>query len=83
MRALAPGGMDGGKDFRPVAVDELPIDFLPLRFGDLGAATLPTAAVIASQAFVRGAPSASNCLCVGSSVGPDRGAVLLSSMPVP
>jgi 3-oxoacyl-[acyl-carrier-protein] synthase-1 len=82
-RALAPGGMDGGKDFRPVAVDELPIDFLPLRFGDLGAATLPTAAVIASQAFVRGAPSASNCLCVGSSVGPDRGAVLLSSMPVP
>ncbi|QSQ11620.1 hypothetical protein [Myxococcus landrumensis] len=79
-RAMAPGGMAGGRDYRPVAVDDLPIDLLPLRFGDLGAATLPTAAVVASQAFLRGAPTATNCLCVGSSLGPDRGAVLLRAV---
>lgn len=80
-RALAPGGMDAGKGYRPVAVDDLPVDFLPLRFGDLGAATLPTAAIIASQAFLRGVPKATNCLCVSSSQGPDRGAVLLRAAP--
>ncbi|HLL01395.1 MAG TPA: beta-ketoacyl synthase N-terminal-like domain-containing protein [Myxococcaceae bacterium] len=78
-RAVAPGGLDsGGREFRPIAAEEVRMDFLPLRFGDLGAATLPTAAVIASQAFMREAVEASRCLLVASSVGADRGAVLLS-----
>ncbi|HEY8205843.1 MAG TPA: hypothetical protein VIG99_00080 [Myxococcaceae bacterium] len=78
-RAVAPGGLDsGGREYQPIAAEETTMDFLPLRFGDVGAATLPTGAVVASQAFVRGAPAASSCLLVASSVGPDRGAVLLS-----
>lgn len=78
-RTVAPGGLDsGGKEFQPIVAEETLMDFLPLRFGDLGAATLPTAAVIATQAFMRGAPSASGCLLVASSVGPDRGAVLVT-----
>jgi 3-oxoacyl-[acyl-carrier-protein] synthase-1 len=81
-RAIAPGGLDSaGRDFYPVATDEMQLDFLPMRFGDLGAATLPTAMVIASQAFMRGAPIASSCLAVASSVGQDRGAVLLTPAP--
>jgi 3-oxoacyl-[acyl-carrier-protein] synthase-1 len=51
---------------------------LPPLLGDLGAATMPTAVAIAIEAFVRGDPAAANCLITGSSVGPDRGAVLLS-----
>jgi 3-oxoacyl-[acyl-carrier-protein] synthase-1 len=51
---------------------------LPPLLGDLGAATMPTALAIATEAFVRGDPAASTCLITGSSVGPDRGAVLLS-----
>lgn len=83
-RAVAPGGLDsGGREYRPLVAQELQMDFLPLRFGDLGAATLPTALVIASQAFMRGAPSASSCLAVASSVGQDRGAVLLAPAPRP
>jgi 3-oxoacyl-[acyl-carrier-protein] synthase I len=78
-RAVAPGGLDsGGREYQPIAAEEVQMDFLPLRFGDLGAATLPTAAVIASQAFIRGASAASGCLLVASSEGADRGAVLLS-----
>lgn len=78
-RAVAPGGLDSaGRDFQPVALDELQMDFLPMRFGDLGAATMPTATIIACQAFVRGSPAGKSCLVVGSSVGRDRGAVLLS-----
>jgi hypothetical protein len=78
-RAIAPGGLDSaGRDVQPVAEDDLRMEFLPMRFGDLGAATMPTAAIIASQAFVRGSPAGRSCLVVGSSVGSDRGAVLLS-----
>jgi len=78
-RAIAPGGLDsGGRDYQPIAAEETAMDFLPLRFGDMGAATLSTGVVVASQAFARGAPVASSCLLVASSVGPDRGAVLLS-----
>ncbi|HVG60599.1 MAG TPA: beta-ketoacyl synthase N-terminal-like domain-containing protein [Hyalangium sp.] len=81
-RAVAPGGLDsGGREYHRITADEVRMDFLPLRFGDLGAATLPTAAVIASQAFIRGAPMASGCLLVASSVGQDRGAVLLTPVP--
>ena len=78
-RAVAPGGLDsGGREYQPIAAEEVAMDFLPLRFGDLGAATLPTGAVVASQAFVRGATAATSCLLVASSVGPDRGAALVS-----
>jgi 3-oxoacyl-[acyl-carrier-protein] synthase-1 len=81
-RALAPGGLDsGGREYRPIAAEEVQMDFLPLRFGDLGAATLPTAMVIASQAFIRGTPRVPGCLLVASSVGQDRGAVLLTPVP--
>ena len=54
---------------------------LPMRFGDLGAATLPTAAVLAAQALVRGAPPSQRCLLCASSVAEERGAVLLSALP--
>ncbi|WP_224244447.1 beta-ketoacyl synthase N-terminal-like domain-containing protein [Hyalangium gracile] len=78
-RAVAPGGLDSaGRDFQPVAADNLQMEFLPMRFGDLGAATMPTAAIIASQSFVRGSPGGRPCLITGSSVGRDRGAMLLS-----
>lgn len=78
-RAMAPGGLDsGGRDFQPVAADELQMDFLPMRFGDLGAATMPTGMVLAAQSFARGAPAARSCLVIGSSTGQDRGAILVS-----
>jgi 3-oxoacyl-[acyl-carrier-protein] synthase-1 len=81
-RALAPGGLDdAGQSFHVIARDPLRMDFMPLRFGDLGAATMPTAAVVASEAFLRGDPCAENCLLVGSSARESRGAVLLSSVP--
>jgi 3-oxoacyl-[acyl-carrier-protein] synthase I len=78
-RAVAPGGLDSaGRDFQPVAAEEVQMDFLPMRFGDLGAATMPTGMVLAAQSFVRGSPAARPCLVIGSSVGKDRGAILLS-----
>ena len=61
-----------------VSAGELAIEFLPVHLGDLGAATMPTAAVIAAEGFLRGDPDASNCLLMASSVGEDRGAVLLA-----
>jgi 3-oxoacyl-[acyl-carrier-protein] synthase-1 len=81
-RNLTPGGLDdGGRSFQPVARNPLRMDFIPERFGDIGAATMPTAAVVATEAFARGDPSAETCLLLGSSVGADRGAVLISSVP--
>jgi 3-oxoacyl-[acyl-carrier-protein] synthase I len=53
------------------------LEQLPEHFGDLGAATLPTAIAIAAESFVRGDPRAQNCLLFASSDGPTRGAVLL------
>jgi 3-oxoacyl-[acyl-carrier-protein] synthase-1 len=50
---------------------------LPVFLGDLGAATMPTAAVLAVESFLRGDPEASNCVLFGSSFGEHRGAVLL------
>jgi 3-oxoacyl-[acyl-carrier-protein] synthase-1 len=77
-RAMAPGGVDsGGRDYQPVAEAEMRLDFLPLRFGDLGAATLPMGGILAAQAFARGGPAARSCLIMASSVGPERGAVLV------
>ena len=78
-RALAPGGIDsGGVTFRQLGATPLRSDFLPLRFGDLGAATMPTAVVIALEAFARGAPRANGCLVFASSAGSDRGALFVS-----
>lgn len=56
------------------------LEFLPAFFGDLGAATMPTGIAIACEAFVRGDPAADNCVVMGSSVGEDRAAVLISKL---
>jgi len=77
-RALAGGGLDtGGRDFHALFDDDLAVDFLPECFGDLGAATMATAAVIAAEAFRRGDPAAGACLAVGSAASIMRGALLL------
>lgn len=79
-RALAPGGLDtAGATYQPVAADGFRGDQLPEGFGDLGAATMPTALTIATQAFLRGDPKATNCMIVASSTSADRGAILLRS----
>jgi 3-oxoacyl-[acyl-carrier-protein] synthase-1 len=79
-RAFAPGGLDdGGRGYQPVATEALRTDFLPPRFGDLGAATMATSAIIATEAFARGDPAAETCLVIGSADGSRRGAVLLAS----
>ncbi len=77
-RAFAPGGLDdAGQSFQSRAAAEVAIDFLPLRFGDLGASTMTTAAVIAAESFARGDPTADHCAIFGVSVSSARGAVLL------
>lgn len=79
-RAFAPGGLDdGGASFAQRAAERVRTDWLPLRFGDLGAATMTTAAVIASEAFVRGDPRPRRCVILGSSAVPARGAVMLAA----
>jgi len=77
-RALSPGGLDGGRGFRELIVPGARTDMLPARFGDLGAATLPTALAVAAGAFAFGDPVATRCLAFASSYGPDRGALLLA-----
>ncbi len=78
-RAIAPGGLDtAGRDFFPIAADDLEFDFLPECFGDLGAATMATGAVVASESMRRGHPSTSHCMIISSSEGPTRGAALIS-----
>jgi 3-oxoacyl-[acyl-carrier-protein] synthase I len=77
-RAIAPGGLDtAGKTYQEVVPDRFHMHHLPETFADLGAATMPTAVVVATQAFLRGDPAARNCLVVGTSTSADRGAVLL------
>lgn len=79
-RAFAPGGLDdGGVSFATRATDDARADWLPVRFGDLGAATMSTAAVIACEAFARGDPSPRRCVILGSSESPARGAVMLAA----
>jgi 3-oxoacyl-[acyl-carrier-protein] synthase-1 len=63
---------------RDVVRAEIPLEFLPMATGDLGAATLPTALAIVSQGFTRGDPAADTCLMLASSIGQERGAVLAS-----
>ena len=55
------------------------VEATAVHLGDLGAASMATAMVIATEAFGRGGPRASNCLITGASDGPMRGAVLLSA----
>jgi 3-oxoacyl-[acyl-carrier-protein] synthase-1 len=79
-RAFAPGGLDDGDaSARRRVLDDLRADWLPLRFGDLGAATMPTAAVLATESFLRGDPGARRCLLLGTSTVMARGAALLAA----
>ena len=55
------------------------IDLLPTNLGDLGAATMPTAAVLAIEGLRRGDPAGSTCLITGSSDDGSRGVVLLTA----
>lgn len=54
------------------------LDGLHAQLGDLGAAAMPTAVAIASEGFRRRGPLSATCVITGSSLGPDRGAVLVS-----
>ncbi|MGE0784916.1 MAG: beta-ketoacyl synthase N-terminal-like domain-containing protein [Sandaracinaceae bacterium] len=77
-RAFAPGGLDtAGATYRHVVDERFVLSHLPQAFGDLGAATMPTALTIATEAFRRGDPVASSCAITGSSTGGDRGAILV------
>jgi 3-oxoacyl-[acyl-carrier-protein] synthase-1 len=81
-RSLAPGGLDtAGKDFFQIAQDRIRADLLPECFGDLGACTMPTAVVLAAEAFVRGDPAPVRCLVAGASASAERSAVLLAPAP--
>ncbi|RZO66328.1 MAG: hypothetical protein EVA89_00505 [Sandaracinaceae bacterium] len=53
------------------------MEFIPSHLGDMGAATLPTAVALVTEAFSRGDPLARNCLAWASSDGSTRGAILL------
>ena len=80
-RSLGPGGLDtAGADYFAIAAPRLQLDLLPSQFGDLGAATLPTAAILACEAFRRRGTSARTAILSGASGGSMRGAVLLSSV---
>jgi hypothetical protein len=54
------------------------LEFPYTALGDLGAASMPTAAVIAVESMLRGDPPGSTALVSGSSDEELRGAVLLS-----
>lgn len=55
------------------------LDFLPMHFGDLGAATMPTALAVAIEGMRRGAPEARTCLVTGSNDDEARGVVVIGS----
>ena len=59
--------------------DRMATDLLPSAFGELGAATMPTAAVLALEGMRRGAPEGRYALVTGSSDGGARGVLLLRS----
>jgi len=59
---------------------EAALDFLPMHFGELGAATMPTALAIAVEGMRRGSPRARNCLITGSNEGSERGVVLIEAI---
>jgi 3-oxoacyl-[acyl-carrier-protein] synthase-1 len=75
---VMPRGMAGVSEGEPV------LELLAPFLGDLGAAALPTALVLAAEGFTRGdPPGARRCLACAASAGPGRGAVLLSSASAP
>jgi len=75
---VMPRAMVGVSEGEPV------LELLAPFLGDLGAAALPTALVLAAEGFTRGdPPTARTCLACASSAGPARGAVLLSSAVAP
>ncbi len=65
-----------------VASPRMRTGFVPACFGDLGAAAMPTALVVAVTAAQHGDPAARNALAVGSDARARRGAVPLS-LPAP
>lgn len=60
-----------------IMTPESALEFLPVHLGDLGAAAMPTAAVVAVEGLIRQGPRARNCAFTGTGVGQERGAVLL------
>src|SRR5262249_44876702 len=75
---VMPRAMAGVSEGEPV------LELLSPFLGDLGAAALPTALVLAAEGVTRGdPPSARNCLACAASAGTGRGAVLLSSAAAP
>jgi 3-oxoacyl-[acyl-carrier-protein] synthase-1 len=65
---------------RDVLKREIPVEFLPMSMGDLGAATLTVALSIVAEAMRRGDPQAETCLLHASSVGEARAGVLASRL---
>lgn len=55
------------------------LDLFASHFGDIGAATMPTAVVTAIEGLRRGDPPGRTCLVTGSSDGGPRGAALLTA----
>ena len=81
-RLCATEGLDtGGVGAYQVLQPLFDFDFIPERFGDLGAATMPTGVVLAAEAFSRGDPEAHTCLLFGASVTTERGGLLLVRPP--
>jgi 3-oxoacyl-[acyl-carrier-protein] synthase I len=60
-----------------LAMTDVAFDFLPSNLGDLGAATMPTAAAIAIEGMRRGDPGGQFTMITGSSDHGSRGVVLL------
>ena len=76
-RAFSPGGLDtAGQDWAPTAADGLRADFPAECFGDLGAAMLPTGAVLALEAGRRGDPAAHRVLLGCRDPGLSGGALI-------
>ena len=59
--------------------ETIAVDLLPSTFGDIGAATMTTGAVLALEGLRRGAPEGRFAIVTGSSDGGDRGVILLSA----
>jgi 3-oxoacyl-[acyl-carrier-protein] synthase-1 len=55
------------------------LDLFPSHFGDIGAATMPTAVAVAIEGLRRGDPNGRTCLMTGSSNGSARGAALIGT----
>ncbi|HET6983971.1 MAG TPA: hypothetical protein VFI53_17645, partial [Myxococcaceae bacterium] len=76
-RAFSPGGLDtAGQDWAPTAADGLRAEFPAECFGDVGAAMLPTGAVLALEAGRRGDPPARRVLLGCCDPGLSGGALI-------